>query len=95
MDWPNFRHVERQATSLAEMIQLVAEMRPLLMTIPTGMVPQWPRVVNAVMVQAPSKRAALAGVAKATKANASKSARGRRRWSIIGTSHAQYNDRCC
>ena len=64
---------------------LVAETCPRRMNMPTGMVPQWPRVVTAVIVQVPSNRAeaALAGAVKAMTAKTEESARTRRRCPII------------
>ena len=52
--------------------------------MPIGMVPQWPRVVTAVMLQLPSNLAALAGGAEPTIAEAADSAKAHIRLPIMG-----------
>ena len=53
------------------------------MPMPIGMVPQWPRVVTAVMLQVPSNLAALAGGAKQTSAEAADNAKAHKRLPIM------------
>jgi hypothetical protein len=54
------------------------------MPMPMGMVPQWPRVVTAVMLQVPSYLAALAGGAEQTIAEAAVRAKAHIRLPIMG-----------
>ena len=51
--------------------------------MPIGMVPQWPRVVTAIMLQLPSNLAALAGGAEKMNAEAADSAKAHMRLPIM------------
>ena len=59
-------------------------MRPPLTAMLIGMVPQWPRVVTAVMLQLPSYLEALAGAAAQTIAEVAEARTMHRRLSIMG-----------
>src|SRR3954468_20215216 len=59
-------------------------MRPPAIPMPIGMVPQWPRVVTAVMLQLPSNLAELAGGAEPTIAEAADSTKAHIRLPIMG-----------
>src|SRR5262245_50903286 len=63
-------------------------MRPPFMPRPISMVPQWPRVVAATMLQFPSSLPAVAGGTEQMTANAAVSKMARVRLLIMGSSFA-------